>query len=125
MISGPVDVEVLQEALSLNSRLHDLALVPLRLHRLVVGLLATCLAFVNVLVLPLETATVLLLGADLLQNGLLAVLLVETTAIELSRALDDGADLREGRNVVVRVILLIMALGVQDVPHFQQLEIAT
>lgn len=76
-----------------NSRLDNLALVSLRHQCLVMPLLATRLALVDVLVLPLEAATVLFLLDDLLQESLLAFLVVQAAAVELGRALNDGADL--------------------------------
>jgi hypothetical protein len=89
------------------------------------GLLAARLALVDVLVLPLETATVLFLRDDLLQDGLLAVLVLQAAAVELSRAFNDGADLRESRNVVLRAVLLVVALGIKNTPHLEQLEITS
>lgn len=83
------------------------------------GLLAARLALVDILVLPLETATLLLLRDDLFQNGLFAVLLVETAAVELSCSLDDRADLGESWDIVFRVVLLIMALRIEDISHLE------
>lgn len=103
------------------SRLEHFAFVSLRLDSLVVRLLAACFALVNVLVLSLKAAALLLLGNDLLQDGLLAVLLVQTAAVELGGALDDGSDLGESRNAVLRVVLLVMTFGVQNVPHLKKL----
>jgi len=107
------------------SRLDHFAFVSLRLDSLVVGFLAACFAPVDVLVLPLEAAALLLLGDDLLQDGLLAVLLVQTAAVEFCGALDNGSDLGESRNVVLRVVLLVMAFRVQNVPHLEKLQVAT
>lgn len=103
------------------SRLDDLAFVSLCLQRLVVGLLATRFGCLDILVLPLETASVLFLGDNLLQHGLLAVLVLQAAAVELSGAFDYGTDLGECGNVALLVVLLVVALRVKDVPHLEKL----
>ena len=107
------------EATKQVSRLDDLAFVSLRFHRLVVRLLAALLRRLDILVLALETAAVLFLGDNLLQHGLLALLVLQTAAVELSSAFDDSADLGECRNITLLVVLLVVAVGVKDVPHLE------
>lgn len=58
---------------------------------------------------------------NLLEDSLLAVLLVQAAAVELSRTFDDSTNLRKRRNVVLRIVLLVVALRVEDIPHFKEL----
>lgn len=107
-----------------SSRFYDLAFASLCFQRVVVGFLATRLGRLNILVLPVETTAVLLLGDNLLQHGLLTVLVLQATAEELCWAFNDGADLRECGYVVLRVVFLVVALGIKDAPHLQELQVS-
>lgn len=106
-----------------SSRLADSALVTLCLLFLVEIFASTSFLGGDVVVLAFEATAVLLLVNNFLQEGLLAVLVAKTTAEELSRTFDNGANLRECGNIVLRIVLLIMTFGVQNISHLQKLKI--
>lgn len=88
------------------------------------GLLSARLGCLNVLVFSVEAATVLLLGNDFLEHGLLAVLVLETAAVKLGGAFNDGADLGEGRDIALGVVLFVVALGIEDAAHLEELQVS-
>jgi hypothetical protein len=90
-----------------------------------VGFLATRLALVDIFVLPLEAATLLLLRNDFFKDGLLAILLVEAATVELGCSFDNGAYLRKGWDIILRVVLFVVTLRVKNIPHLEQLQVAT
>lgn len=88
------------------------------------GLLSARLGRLDVLVLSVEAATVLLLGNDFLEHGLPAVLVLETAAVELGGAFNNGADLGERRNIALGVVLFVVALGIEDAAHLEELQVS-
>ena len=78
----------------------------------------------NVAVLGLEAPVFSLLGHRLGDESLLAVLLGNAAAEELGRALYDGSDLRELRQLGLATFFFVVSLGVQDGAHAQQLQIS-
>jgi hypothetical protein len=100
------------------------SLLLLRLQRLVMRLFPTRLSFVDLLVLLLEAAALLFLRSHLLEQRLLAVFVGDAGAVELSGALDDGANLGKRGDVVARIVLFVVPLGIEYVAHLEELEIA-
>jgi len=94
------------------------------LQSLVVRLLSACLGCLDVAILSLETASVFLAGEDLVNKGLLAILVVESSREVLGGALDDGADVRILRRSHLAVLLLVMSMRIKHVTHLQELEIS-
>jgi inosine/guanosine/xanthosine phosphorylase family protein len=96
----------------------------LGLQILVVGLLSACLGCLDVAVLSLETAKVLLARQDFLDEGLLAIFVVESAREVLGRTFNDGADVGVLRRSHLAVLLLVMSVRIKNVTHLQQLEIS-
>jgi len=100
------------------------SLLPLLLKFLVMSFLAARLRMLDLSVLPLE-ATGLLLVSHLLVDEILGpVLSVNATRVPFCWPLKYGADLRESRHFAFSRILLVMSVRIEDVSHFDKLEIA-
>lgn len=86
--------------------------------------LAARLRILNLTVFSLE-ATSLCLVAHLLFHKILgSIFPVDATRIPLGRPLDDCADLREGGHFTFSGILLVVPVGIEDVSHLNELQVA-
>jgi inosine/guanosine/xanthosine phosphorylase family protein len=96
----------------------------LGLQSLVVRLLSAGLGTLDVAILLLEAASVLLAREDFVDEGLLAILVVESTREVLGRTLNDGADMGVLWRSHLATILLVMSMRIKHVTHLQQLKIS-
>jgi len=95
------------------------------LHQaLVVRFLAAGLLLLNLVVFPLEATSLPLPGHSLLHEILRPILSVDPRAIPFRRAFNDRPNLRESRDLVLARSLFIMAMGIENGSHLDQLEVA-
>ena len=96
---------------------------PFLLHGLVITLLPTLLDALNVLVLALESASLLLSSQDFFNKSLLPVAILDATRVKLGRTFDDGADLGVLGDFEL-ALLSVHALGIEDGAHVEELQVA-
>ena len=100
-------------------------LLPLHHKLLVMRLLAACLRILDLVVLPLEPPILLFAVHCFLDKVLRSVLLIDAGRVEFGRAFDDGADLRELRDLgFLGAGLLVVPVWVEDGAHLQHLQVA-
>lgn len=94
------------------------------MQALVESLLAAGLLGLDFAVLGLEAPVLPLQCQSFLDKVLLAVLLGDTAAEELGRALDDGANLRVLGDLGLAILLLVMPFRVKHGTHPDELQIS-
>jgi hypothetical protein len=95
----------------------------LSLEVLVESFLSTALLGLHFAVLLLEASSLLLASKDFLDEGALAVLVLDSGGEVLGRALNDGADLAILGCLHLATVFLVVAMWVEDITHLQELQI--
>ena len=97
---------------------------PFGLESLVIGVFTTGLLRLDVAILALKSTSLLLFSQYLLDESPLAIPVLNPAAEILRRAFYDRANLRVLWSLELAVVLLVMAVRIEDVSHLQELEVA-
>lgn len=117
-------IEYFQSSGTQSNRTDSAPFLPLGQQFLVVRFLPTCLLVLYLVILPLETSCLLFVAHLFLHKILGTFFSIQACRVPFGRTLDNSAHLRERRDFAFSSVLLVMAMWIENVSHFDELEVA-